>query len=149
MYYIPEAEKFVAFYKKQAETSKESHSYKNKQRGGGLGNMLSSLHSASIPLERTSNINKFSKGITPNIVSPSEAAVDQARESISTAKKKGIKRKTNRKATTKSKKLSKSTSKSSAKQKKKLKKTKVKNSRKNTKKLIAIRDIFSNNGTIP
>jgi hypothetical protein len=130
MYYIPDAEKFVSFYKNQAETSKESHSYKNKQRGGGLGNMLSSLHSTSIPLEKKSNISMFSKGITPNIVSPSEAAVDQARERVSTVKKKGIKRQTKRKSTTKSKKLSKSTTKSTAKKKRNLKKNKVKKTRK-------------------
>jgi hypothetical protein len=149
MYYIPEAEKFVAFYKKQAETSKESHSYKNKQRGGGLGNMLSSLHSTSIPLERRNNINNFSKGITANIVSPAEASVDQATESVKASKKKSIKRQTKRKTNTKSKKLPKSTSKSSAKKKRNLKKNKVKKSRKATQKLIAIRDIFSNHGPIP
>jgi hypothetical protein len=82
--YVEEPSDLIAFYKKQAETGKDTypryhHSY---QRGGGLGNAFGSLHSVAIPIPVSSKKKIPTKLITPKVQSPSQGAVDRAKETL-------------------------------------------------------------------
>ena len=151
--YVDDPNKFVSFYEHQAVTGKDAHRSHTVQKGGGLGNTFGSLHSSAIPIEVHSKPAPM-KTINPKIQSPSEGAVDRAKESVKRQMVDGpgevsiitahIKKPKRRKKVSRQKKGrgSKKVVKGKAKSKKKTKKRTTK------KKLSVFHDIFSH-GPIP